>query len=765
MKRLFPIIAMAFMVSCQQTEKNNQLILWYDSPANKWEEALPIGNGRIGGMVYGGVTREQIQFNEETLWTGEPHEYQNPGSYEYLDTIRKLLFEGKQQEAEKLAMDNFMSQPLRQKAYQPFGDLIIEMKDLGEISKYQRELDLNDGIARVQFSSNGYQYHRESWVSFPDQVMAIKLTVNEKKKLNFDLGLNSIHKSSRVIKTDNGLRLLVEVDNGVLKGEAIAWVQECDGFLEIMDGHIEIREASSVLVLLTAATTFRDFRNTDANPEQVCQDIISNVQEYNYKKLRKNHLKDYQSVFGGFEIDFGTGKENLPTDQRIVSFWKDPNDPSLLSLYAQYGRYLMISSSRNSGQPANLQGIWNPHIKPPWESKWTVNINTEMNYWPAELTGLQACTEPLFRMIEECVETGAKVAKEHYQARGWVLHHNTDIWRGAAPINASNHGIWVTGGAWLTTHMWEHYLFTKDETFLRDRAWPVMKGAAQFFLDYMVPDPDSGWMISGPSNSPENGGLVMGPTMDHQIIRTLFKACVEAANILNTDAELRDSIQAFIPRIAPNQIGQYGQLQEWLEDKDDPNNKHRHVSHLWGVYPGNDITWDDPDLMNAAKQSLIMRGDEGTGWSLAWKINFWSRFHNGNHAYELVQMLLSPAEHPERSIRGGTYPNLFDAHPPFQIDGNFGATAGIVEMLIQSHTGEIHLLPALPDALPNGSIEGVHARGGFILSFSWDEKELSEVEVRSNAGGTCFLRYKNQTVEFFTEPGTKHFFDKNLIQQ
>jgi alpha-L-fucosidase 2 len=425
----------------------------------------------------------------------------------------------------------------------------------------------------------------------------------------------------------------------------------------------------------------------------------------------------------------------------------------------------MITSSREGGQPANLQGIWNPHLRPPWESKWTVNINTEMNYWPVELTGLQECVDPLFNLIEECAVSGSKVAKEHYNARGWVLHHNTDIWRGTAPINAANHGIWVTGGAWLTTHMWEHYLFTQDEDFLRNRAWPVMKGAAEFFVDYMIKDPVSGWLISGPSNSPENGGLVMGPTMDHQIIRTLFKACVSASAILGVDSDFSSTLQEMIPQIAPNQIGQYGQLQEWMEDKDRPENKHRHVSHLWGVHPGNDITWENADLMNAAKQSLLMRGDEGTGWSLAWKINFWARFMDGNHTYKLIQMLLSPAEHPDRKIRGGSYPNLFDAHPPFQIDGNFGGTAGIVEMLVQSHTGEIHLLPALPDALPNGSIKGVHVRGGFILDFTWEKGELTSAKLVSNAGGRAFLRYENQTVEIETEKGTKHFFNEKLIQQ
>lgn len=764
MKKIIPFILL-ILTSCQAKNPEAHLKLWYDAPAQKWEEALPVGNGRIGGMVYGGPEREQIQFNEETLWTGEPHEYQHPGAHEYLGTIRELLFAGKQKEADQLAMEHFMSVPLNQKAYQPFGDVIIEMVGLGEISDYTRELDLNDAIARVKFTSNGYQYHRETWVSQPDQVLAIRLTANERKKLNFDLALTSVHEDYQVITGDKSLKLLVKVKDGVLGGEALAWLQECDGRITAREDRIEIREAGSVLILMAAATTFRDYQHVDANPELKNEQTMQALAGKSYKTLRKAHITDYQSIYNTFSIDFGPGKDELPTQERILQFWKDPNDPSLLALYAQYGRYLMISSSRQGGQPANLQGIWNPHLRPPWESKWTVNINTEMNYWPVEATGLQECLDPLFRLIEECSETGAKVAKEHYRASGWVLHHNTDIWRGTAPINAANHGIWVSGGAWLTTHMWEHYLFTQDKDFLRDRAWPIMKGAASFFVDYLVVDPETGWLISGPSNSPENGGLVMGPTMDHQIIRSLFKACVQASEILEVDQDFSKTLQSLIPKIAPNQIGQYGQLQEWTVDQDNPDNKHRHVSHLWGVYPGNDINWNNTEMMEAARQSLIMRGDEGTGWSLAWKINFWSRFRDGNHAYKLVNMLLSPAEHPGRNIRGGSYPNLMDAHPPFQIDGNFGGTSGIVEMLIQSQNGEIHLLPALPDALPSGSIKGVRARGGFILDLSWADGKITELKLVSTAGGTCMLRQGNQSVELETKSGTTHYFDAQLVQQ
>lgn len=764
MKNLIPLL-IVFLSSCQPRETSTTMKLWYNQAAEKWEEALPVGNGRIGAMVFGGPLREQIQFNEESLWTGEPHEYQNPGASRYLGTIRELLFKGKQEEADRLALENFMSIPLRQKSYQPFGDLLIEMVGLGEVTDYYRDLDLDRAMTRVRFSSNGYQYHREVWVSNPDQVLAVKLTVNERKKLNFDLGFSSPHEGYSLEKTPEGLRMKVRVQDGVLKGEAILWIQECDGIVELKPDHIEVREAGSVLVLMTAATSFRNFQEVDADPQKRCDLIQKSLDGKSFKALRKSHINDYQSIYQNFSLDLGPGNDSLPTDQRILKFWKEPNDASLLSLYVQYGRYLMISSSRQGGQPANLQGIWNPHLQPPWDSKWTVNINTEMNYWPVEATGLQECADPLFKMIEEVAITGAKVAQEHYQARGWVLHHNTDIWRGAAPINAANHGIWVTGGAWLCTHLWEHYQFNQDIDFLKDRAYPLMKGAATFFVDFLVEDPKTGFLISGPSNSPENGGLVMGPTMDHQIIRTLFKQCIQASETLQTDSGFRDSLQGLLNRIAPNQIGQYGQLQEWMEDQDDPNNKHRHVSHLWGVFPGNDLNWDQPKLMEAARKSLVMRGDEGTGWSLAWKINFWARFRDGNHAYRLIQMLLSPAEHPERNIRGGSYPNLFDAHPPFQIDGNFGGASGIIEMLIQSQNGEIELLPALPDALPRGQLKGVRARGGFILDFSWENKEIKELKVISTHGGPCRIREGKKSVEFETEAGTQFFLNSKLIIQ
>jgi alpha-L-fucosidase 2 len=490
------------------------------------------------------------------------------------------------------------------------------------------------------------------------------------------------------------------------------------------------------------------------------------VEEVSYEHIRKVHQADYHSLYKRFDLDFGSVlRDTLPTDQRILKFTESPDDPQLLALYAQYGRYLLISSSRQGTGPANLQGIWNQVMKPAWGSKYTININTEMNYWPAELSNLPECHEPLFNLIKDLSITGQEVAREHYNCEGWVAHHNTDLWRGAAPINHSNHGIWVGGSGWLTHHLWEHYLFTRDEEFLREEAWPVMKGAAQFYAQYLVEDTLSGWWISTPSNSPENGGLVAGPTMDHQIIRSLFNACVEAAGILDTDQVFAKELSAKAERIAPNQIGQHGQLQEWLADVDDPDNKHRHVSHLWGMHPAKDINWEDsPELMQAAKQSLIFRGDEGTGWSLAWKINFWARLLEGDRSYELIKLIFRPVFAQNTNYRGGggSYPNLFDAHPPFQIDGNFGATAGIIEMLIQSHLSYIHILPSLPSRLPQGNISGVCARGGFELSFQWENGELTALEVLSKSGRDCKLHYKDLAIEFPTIAGKTYRFDGKL---
>jgi alpha-L-fucosidase 2 len=570
--------------------------------------------------------------------------------------------------------------------------------------------------------------------------------------------LSSPHKNFLVKKiNENTIGLSLKVRNGVLKGESLLKYEIKNGSAVISDNKIIFKDADEVTLYLSAATNFKNYKDVSGDAAAVSRKYLYSVAGQGYSSIRNKHIADYRKYFSTFSIDLGNPNNSIPTNERIEKF-ATASDPSLVALYLQYGRYLLISCSRPGSQPANLQGIWNDLLTPPWGSKYTTNINAEMNYWPAELLNLSPMHGPLFKMISELSVTGNQTAKVHYNAPGWVLHHNTDLWRGAAPINASNHGIWVSGGAWLCHHLWEHYLYTQDKQFLKN-VYHIMKEAALFFNTFLIKDPKTGWLISTPSNSPEHGGLVAGPTMDHQIIRDLFKNTIAAEEILNVDNDLRKTLQQKYNQIAPNQVGKYGQLQEWLEDKDDPKDNHRHVSHLWGVHPGNDINWDEsPELMKAARQSLLYRGDAATGWSLAWKINFWARFKDGDHAFKLIQMLLSPAE----KNGAGSYHNLFDAHPPFQIDGNFGGAAGIGEMLLQSHTKYIDILPALPAALPSGEVKGLCARGGFVFNLKWKEGKLDSIEVLSKAGLPCILRYNNKVVEFKTVKGKLYKLNRAL---
>ena len=765
--------------------------LWYRQPAVQWEEALPVGNGRLGAMIFGGVAKERIQFNESTVWTGEPHDYAHPGAHKYLSQLRQLLFDGKQAEAEKLAMDVFMSEPLHQKAYQAFGDLNLGFPGLTSPTGYRRELNLEDAVESTQFAVNGVIYRRDVFASWPAQAIVVRITASKPGSITLNASLSSAHKDARIVAvSDRELAMSGPVQDSVIRYEARLLVRPEGGSVSAKDGAIRISSANAVTLILTGATNFKNFRDVSADPEQRNEQTLARLRKATYDSLRAAHIADYRKLYKRVSMDLGmTAAAEMPTDERIQAFAKG-NDPQLVAMVFQYGRYLMISSSREGGQPANLQGIWNESNHPAWDSKYTVNINTEMNYWLVEVGALGECSRPLFDALKDIAESGARTAKEQYNARGWVLHHNFDLWRGTAPINASNHGIWQTGGAWLSQALWDHYLFTHDRAFLRDTAYPLMKGAALFFVDTLVRYPGKDWLITGPSNSPEHGGLVMGPTMDHQIVRGLFEDVIAASAILGVDEDLRAQLTDMRKRIAPDQIGQHGQLQEWLQDLDDPGDHHRHVSHLWGVFPGREITpLGTPDLFAAAQKSLEFRGDEATGWSMGWKVNLWARFLDGAHAYRILQNLIYPASNGDKTgdratrkpSHAGLFANMFDAHPPFQIDGNFGAASGIAEMLLQSDdwratptsltdvqlgkAAQLNLLPALPPQIPSGEAKGLIARGALTVDLAWQNGKLTRAVIHAKDAGPVQVRYAGKEATLQSKAGGVYQFGPDLAQQ
>jgi len=801
------LLLVFFLVSFIAKGQSEPLKLWYEKPAEKWTEALPIGNGRQGAMIFGNPLNEHFQLNENTLYSGEPSStYKNVNIQNDLPQVIKMLEQEKYAEADKFVTENWLGR-LHQ-CYQPFGDLHFSFEgDENQVTNYYRELDIVNSVAKVSYTLDGVNYSREVFASFPDQLIIVRISADKKASVSFKLNFSSVHttcssetpsknvlvfkgqapgfvlrRTLEHVESKNDQHKYPEIYNadGTRKpfAKQVLYGDEVDGKGMFFEAQLEVRNsggevtktvnglqvsnASEVVLLLSMATSFNGFDKSPSregkNPAEINRKILETAREKSFEELKKRHASDYKNLFDRVKFELKSDDySNLTTSERLKNYMAN-KDFNLNKLLFQYGRYLMISGSRPGGQPLNLQGIWNAEVIPPWNSGYTININTQMNYWPAEVTNLSECHDPLFRLIKECAVNGAETAVNMYGARGWVTHHNVDIWRSTYPVdNQARFSFWPMTQGWLTSHMWERYLFTENESFLKNELYPVLKGAAEFYADWLVENKE-GFLLTPVSTTPENAfytsdkqtaTVSMGTTMDMAIIKETFERTIFASEILGVDKDFRTELLAKQAKLLPYKIGSKGQLQEWSVDFEEPEPQHRHLSHLYGFHPGDQITREKtPALFEAVRKTLELRGDAATGWSMGWKINFWARMFDGDHALKIINNLFNYVEEGSTEYTGGgLYPNLFDAHPPFQIDGNFGYTAGVAEMLLQSHEGIIRMLPALPSEWPTGKISGLKARGNIEVSLEWKDGKLLDATVKSQKDKTVVVDYNGKTIK------------------